>query len=136
MSNSAVRGLLVALGTVCVLLGVAGIVLPVLPTTPFLLLASACFLRSSERLHRWLTGNRYLGSYLRDFQRGGGIPLRGKAIAIGLIWFSMLVTILSLDTMPVEIALVVIGVTVTVWIASRPTLAPERHDPDAERAPE
>jgi uncharacterized membrane protein YbaN (DUF454 family) len=136
MPSSAVRGLLLTAGTVCLGLGVAGIIVPVLPTTPFLLLASACFLRSSERLHRWLTGHRYLGSYIRTFERGQAIPLRGKAVAISLIWLSMLFSILMLDTLSIEIVLVLIGITVTLWIASRPTLPPERQEPSAERAPE
>src|SRR3546814_9234666 len=57
-----------------------GLFLPLLPTTPFLLLASACYVRGSERMHRWLLGHRILGPYLIGIQTGRGIPLRAKII--------------------------------------------------------
>lgn len=59
-----------ATGWLCVVLGVAGIFLPLLPTTPFLLAAAFCFGESSPRFHRWLTGNRYLNSYLENYRSG------------------------------------------------------------------
>jgi uncharacterized protein len=65
------RAVLVVLGTVFTTIGIVGIVVPLLPTTPFLLLAAACYVRGSERAHRWLVGNRVLGAYIRC---GGGPP--------------------------------------------------------------
>jgi uncharacterized protein len=69
-----VRAVLIATGSLSVGLGVVGIVLPLLPTTPFLLLAAACYLRSSRRLHRWLLGNRVVGGYIRRYLDGKGRP--------------------------------------------------------------
>ena len=84
--NSAKKALLVAAGSICIALAVLGVFLPLLPTTPFLLLASACYVRSSERLHGWLMGNRLLGGYIRNFKERRGIPLRGRVVTVVLLW--------------------------------------------------
>lgn len=68
-----IRGLLIAAGLLCVGLAVLGIFLPLLPTTPFLLLAAACFARSSPALHRWLLARPRLGALIRDWQAHGMI---------------------------------------------------------------
>nr|WP_319527554.1 YbaN family protein [Pseudomonas laurentiana] len=83
------RYLLLAIGWLSVALGVIGIFLPVLPTTPFLLLAAACFARSSPRFHDWLINHPQLGPWIRDYLNGEGIPLKGKVYAIGLMWASI-----------------------------------------------
>ena len=83
------RTLLVAAGFVCVALAVAGIVLPLLPTTPFLLLAAACFARSSPQLDDWLHHNRLFGPYLSAYRHGHGIPLRAKVSIVTLLWLSV-----------------------------------------------
>jgi uncharacterized protein len=76
------RGLFLALGLVFVGIGFAGIVLPVLPTTPFLILAAACFARSSTRLERWLLEHPHFGPVLRDWRERGAIPARAKLAAL------------------------------------------------------
>lgn len=87
--HAGVRYLLLTLGWLSVLLGVIGIFLPVLPTTPFLLLAAACFMRSSARFYHWLVGHPRLGPWIQDYLDGQGIPLRGKVYAISLMWLSI-----------------------------------------------
>jgi hypothetical protein len=79
-----------ALGLVCVVLGGVGIVLPGLPTTPFLLLAAACFVRSSQSLYDRLLGHRRFGPLVRDYREGLGIPARIKALALLLMWVFVL----------------------------------------------
>jgi hypothetical protein len=83
------KPLLVSIGIVCVGLGSAGIVLPLVPTTPFLLLAAACFAKSSDRFHAWLLGHRRFGPVIRNYREKGGITRKARAIALSLLWFSM-----------------------------------------------
>jgi hypothetical protein len=87
--HRSVRYALLAVGWLSVLLGVIGIFVPVLPTTPFLLLAAACFVRSSRRFYHWLVDHRHLGPWIRDYLEGNGIPLKAKVYAIGLMWLSI-----------------------------------------------
>lgn len=83
------RVLLVVLGTVACLLGVVGIVVPLLPTTPFLLLAAALYCRSSPRLYARLLGHRRLGAYIRHFREERALPLRVKVVSVSLVWFTL-----------------------------------------------
>ena len=83
------RTLLVVCGTLSMALGVLGMFLPVLPTTPFLLLAAACYARSSKRIYHWLLNNRWFGEYIRNYRQGKGIPLKKKVLAIALLWLAI-----------------------------------------------
>ena len=83
------RILLIILGTLFVALGVLGMFLPVLPTTPFLLLASICYARSSKRFYNWLMNNRWFGVYIRNYREGRGVTLRHKVITISLLWLTI-----------------------------------------------
>jgi uncharacterized protein len=83
------RILLVAGGTLCVALGVLGIFMPVLPTTPFLLLAAFFYARSSDRFYHWLMTNRWFGDYIRNYREGRGIPLKQKVLTILLLWLTI-----------------------------------------------
>lgn len=88
-SNRFLRGILITIGLLCTGLGVIGIVVPLLPTTPLLLLAAACFARSSERFHCWLLEHKRLGPLVRGYLDGSGIPLRAKQSAITLVWLTL-----------------------------------------------
>lgn len=83
------RVLLVVLGTVACLLGVVGIVVPLLPTTPFLLLAAALYCRSSPRLYDRLLGHCRLGAYIRHFREERALPLRVKVVSVSLVWLTL-----------------------------------------------
>lgn len=83
------RWALMALGCVCVALGILGVVLPVLPTTPFLLVAVWAFARSSEHLHTWLVHHPWLGRPVRDWEHHRVIPIRAKVIALSTMTVSM-----------------------------------------------
>ncbi|MFJ4144771.1 YbaN family protein [Pseudomonas sp. NPDC089734] len=120
--HRSVRYLLVAVGWTSVVLGVIGIFLPVLPTTPFLLLAAACFARSSPRFYRWLVNHKRLGPWIRDYLDGHGIPLKGKIYAIALMWASIG---LSCYLVPLPWArgfMLASAVLVTIYILRQKTL--------------
>ncbi|MFX1374766.1 MAG: YbaN family protein [Promethearchaeota archaeon] len=72
-------------GFISLILGVIGIVIPILPTTPFLLLASAAFAKSSKRFHKWLLNNKILGSYIRNYKEGKGMPVKIKVMTLTLL---------------------------------------------------
>ena len=84
-----IRVLLIVLGTICVGLGVIALFLPVLPTTPFLLLAAICYARSSERFYHWLVSNRWCGEFIKNYREGRGIPLKLKVFTILLLWITI-----------------------------------------------
>src|SRR3990172_10915598 len=86
MSKNLRKRLLLAAGFATSGLGILGIFLPVLPTTPFLLIAAACFARSSEKFHRWLLNNRFLGGYIRNYIEGRGMPVKNKVFTLVLFW--------------------------------------------------
>ncbi len=90
--SAARRWLLIVIGTTSVGVGIVGIFLPLLPTTPFLLIAAACYVRSSPRLHDWLLTNRWTGKYIQNFREGRGMPLRAKVTVIALLWATLLLS--------------------------------------------
>lgn len=112
------RNLLIVAGTIFTVLGVLGMFLPVLPTTPFLLLAAACYARSSDRFYNWLLTNRWFGEYIRNYLTGRGIPLRQKAFTILMLWLTIGSTILFINMQWwVKAILFVIAAGVTIHIA-------------------
>lgn len=118
-----VQFLLIASGTICVALGTLGVFVPVLPTTPFLLLAAFFYARSSERFHRWLLGNHWFGQYIKNYQQGRGILLRDKIIALIALWLALSFTVLT--TAPawwVKLLLLSVGIGVTMHILRINTL--------------
>ena len=118
MSKKLLQGLLVTCGTLCVGLGILGIFLPLLPTTVFLLLAAACYARSSERFHQKLVNHRFLGAYIRNYRDGRGMAPREKAITIGLLWIGIGATMIwSVSAWWLRGVLLLIAVSVTVHVA-------------------
>ena len=82
--------ILLVLGILSLVLGVIGVFVPVLPTTPFLLLSATLFLRSDRRLYDWLLAHPYLGEYIRNFKEHKAIPLRVKIVSVSLVWVTLL----------------------------------------------
>ena len=115
------RWLLVAAGSLSLGLGVLGIFLPVLPTTPFLLLAAFCYTKSSKRLHDWLLGTR-LGDYIRAWQEKRGVPLRLKLWTLSLLAVTITISaVFFVEALWVRIFLGVVLVGVSIHILSIPT---------------
>jgi uncharacterized protein len=118
--------LLNVIGSLAVVLAILGIFLPLLPTTPFLLLASACYVRGSERLHRWLLNNRLFGEYLRNIEEKRGMPLKGKIVTLTLLWISIAYSAWSVGPVALKVMLLAIAVGVTILIVRMKTLKDER----------
>ena len=117
VTNIFLRYLLIAFGTIFLILGIIGIILPLLPTTPFLLLAAACFARSSKRFHSWLLNNKWFAPYIKNYQKGKGIPLKVKIMAISFLWITILTSVyLFIENYLIEILLLVIATFVSIHI--------------------
>ena len=112
-----VKILLIASGTFFIGVGIIGIFIPVLPTTPFLLLSAALYARSSQRFYNWLISNRIFGKFIKDYREGKGIPLKVKIITIILLWITIgCSAIFAIDIFWVRIILIIIAAGVTIHI--------------------
>ena len=114
-----IRAMLIIVGTVSLALGLIGIFVPVLPTTPFLLLAAACYARGSLRFYRWLIQNRLFGAYIRNYREGKGLPIKLRAPTLNTLWITIgLTAILFVDALWIRVLLLVIAVAVTWHVAT------------------
>ncbi|WP_077324314.1 YbaN family protein [Virgibacillus siamensis] len=115
--------LLIIAGSISLGLGLLGIILPLLPTTPLLLLAAACYVRSSKRLYDWLITNKYFGSYIENYRQGKGIPLKAKVTGVTVLWITMGCSIVFVIPLPaVKLLLFGIGAFFTWFILKQKTL--------------
>jgi len=123
----AVRWSLLIAGSVFVSLGILGIFLPLVPTTVFFFLAAWCYARSSRRVYSWLLGNKYFGSYLRNYREGRGITLASKILSLSVLWITVSLSIVyGAEAWIARLVLIVVAVGVTVHLASIPTFVGER----------
>jgi hypothetical protein len=123
MRDSIKKGLLVTLGTLFLAIGVFGIFIPLLPTTPFLLLAAACYIRGSKKFYDWLIKNRWLGEYIKNYQDGKGVPFKVKIITITVLWLTIIIsTIIYVSNLIIQIILIFIAIGVTAHIIKIKTL--------------
>ncbi len=129
--SRAVRTVLIIAGTVCVALALIGVLIPVFPTTVFLLLAAAAYARSSERFYTWLTTNRVFGDYIRNYREGRGIRLRHKLLTMLLLW-GMIGTsaVFFVDTTWVKLILLVIATGVSVHVITIKTALEPHKQPE------
>ena len=119
-SNPIIKALWVIAGSVFVVLGAFGVILPGLPTTPFLILAAACYIRSSQRLYDWLIANKTFGPYLRNYREGKGIPKRAKKIALVMMTiFVGYAVLFALDDLFVRIVVLILGMIGFFYVAYR-----------------
>lgn len=100
ISEKVKRAIYVLAGTMLLVIGAVGVVIPVLPTTPFLLLSAACYMRGSERLHNWMLNNRVFGEFIRNYREGKGISFKDKFLTLLLLWFTIGFSILFVIEMP------------------------------------
>ena len=117
ISDKLKRQLLIVCGTFCVGIAIIGIVIPLLPTTPFLLLAAICYMRGSQRLYHALMSNRVFGSYLKNYLEGRVMSLKNKIWTLSLLWIAIiLASILATDNLVVRLILGAVAIGVTVHI--------------------
>lgn len=122
--------MLIAAGTLCVVLGVVGMLLPILPTTPFLLLAAFFYARSSERFLHWLLTNRWFGAYIRNYRAGLGIPLKQKILTILLLWVTIVYAVwFVVSAWWLKLLLVGIAAGVTAHLVKIKTYRPGPSEP-------
>jgi uncharacterized membrane protein YbaN (DUF454 family) len=124
-----VRTLWFIAGSICVVLAAIGIVLPVLPTTPFLLAAAACYYKSSQRMHRWLLNNKWFGEYIRNYKEGKGLTKKTKITALTVLWITigfstvfMLQRLLPAQpVLPLQLVMIAVAIAVSIHILRLPT---------------
>lgn len=113
----------IVLGILCTGLAILGIFLPILPTTPLLLLSSWLFVRSSDKLNQWLLNHKVLGKYIKSYVLYKGISRKSKIIAISMIWVSISICVFIIDRWILRILLIGIAATVTIHLLSLKTLS-------------
>jgi uncharacterized membrane protein YbaN (DUF454 family) len=121
------RWLLLAAGTLALGLGALGLIVPGMPTTPFVLIAAACYIRSSERLYRWLISNQVFGPVVTTWQAERGLTIRAKLITLALVWITLGGAALFLvDSMVMKLVLLGFVCTKTVVLARIRTVPARR----------
>ncbi len=117
ISDKLKRRIFVIAGSVALAIGVIGIIMPVLPTTPFLLLAAICYMRGSQRLYNALLCNRFVGTYIRNYLEVRGMSLKMKIWTLSLLWIAIIYTaLLANDSLIIRIILPVVLIGVTIHI--------------------
>lgn len=117
------KKLLTFLGILSLVLGIIGAFLPILPTTPFVLLSAWLFARSSEKFHRKLLNHKIFGKLIKDFQEDKSIPMHAKIISISSMWVTLLISIFFVgkDNLWLQLLLAAIGIGVSIHILSYKT---------------
>jgi hypothetical protein len=113
------------LGSISLSLGAIGVFMPVLPTTPFLLLAAFCYLRSSQRLYNWLINHRIFGGYIYNYITYKAVTKKSKIGAIVFLWLTLIISILLMNITYVRISLLAIGAAVSIYLMTLRTLRVE-----------
>lgn len=114
--------LFIILGSISLFLGILGIFLPLLPTTPFLILTAYLYAKSSQRLYNWLISNKYFGKYIDRYRKGLGVPKKTKILAISTLWLTIITSsIFFIHHLLLRIVLVLIATVVTYHLLSLPT---------------
>lgn len=122
VKNKIVRILFIIAGFVSLLFAILGIFLPLLPTTPLVLLAAYLFGKSSEKFHFWIINNKVFGKYIKNYQDGKGITRRSKITAITSMWAVLLISVFwATEVLFLRIILTTVGLAVTIHLLRMPT---------------
>jgi uncharacterized protein len=127
--NKFVRSLLLIAGFISILFAILGIFLPLIPTTPLVLLAAYFFGKSSQKFHTWLINNKMFGKYIKNYQDGKGLSRRSKITAITSMWAVLIISgIWATEIMFVRIILGVVGIGVTIHLLRMPTFVESNYE--------
>ena len=117
MKNVILSKILIGSGTFFLIIGIIGIFIPILPTTPFLLLAAACYTRGSKKFYNWLINNKLFGEYIKNYREKRGIPLSVKIISITILWITIAFSaFIIVSNFLIQIILIIIAIGVTIHI--------------------
>ena len=125
-SNPLIKVLWIIAGSIFVLLGGLGVLLPGLPTTPFLILAAACYIRSSQKLYDWLITNKTFGPYLKDYREGKGMPRNAKILAVSMIiLFAGYASVFAIQDLLIKILVALLGLVGIFYIVLKVPVSEE-----------
>ena len=105
---------LIFFGILSIVIGVIGIFLPILPTTPFLLIAAHCFIKSSEKLYNWLINHKQLGGFIRGYSLKDGITIRAKIVSLSCAFTAIIISSLFLEKLSLKLLLYFLGLVMLV----------------------
>lgn len=122
IENKFLRVFLIISGFLSLFIAILGIFLPLVPTTPLVLLAAYLFSKSSDRFYSWITNNKYFGKYIKNYQDGKGISRKTKITAITSMWSVLIISaIWATEVLFVRIILAIVGIGVTIHLLRMPT---------------
>ena len=125
-NNPVAKILWIGLGSLFVVIGGVGVVVPGLPTTLFLILAAACYIRSSQKLYDWLITNKTFGPYLKDYREGKGMPRNAKILAVSMIiLFAGYASIFAIEDLLMRILVALLGLIGIFYIVLRVPVSEE-----------
>lgn len=117
IARTLTRRIWIILGSLFLGIGILGALLPLLPTTPFLVLSAVCYARGSERFYNWLLNNKWFGNYIRNYLEGKGIPWKSKVATIALLWITIgCSAAFAVQSITIRMILIVIALGVTTHI--------------------
>jgi uncharacterized membrane protein YbaN (DUF454 family) len=123
MKNAILNKILVVSGTFFLSIGIIGIFIPILPTTPFLLIAAACYARGSKKFYNWLINNKWFGEYIKNYREGRGISLTIKIVTITILWITITFSaFIFVSYFLIQIILIIIAILVTIHILTIKTM--------------
>ncbi|MDD2484163.1 MAG: YbaN family protein [Eubacteriales bacterium] len=123
--DSIKKYLYIIVGSVSLILGIVGVFLPVLPTTPFLLLSSFCYVRSSQRMYHWLINHKIFGAYIYNYLTYKAIPKKTKVGAILFLWTTLIISMIIVKYLHIRLFLIVVGLAVSTHLLMLKTLNKE-----------
>ncbi|HAN20306.1 MAG: hypothetical protein A2Y15_03525 [Clostridiales bacterium GWF2_36_10] len=107
---------LITAGTLSLILGIIGVFIPVLPTTPFLLLSSFCYMKGSERLYRWLINSKQFGTFITNYTKYKVIKKNTKIVSLIFLWLSLCISFFLIEALYIRILIITIGIGVSIHL--------------------